>query len=131
MQQFTIGEIARRTGHRPSTLRYYESINLLPAPLRVSGQRRYHEDILDRLSFIQSAQRLGFSLTEIQQLLNTPAGCIPLSENWQAMARQKLKEINQFIQHAQDIRQQLELGLGCDCSTLDSCIECLTGLYQP
>jgi MerR family transcriptional regulator, redox-sensitive transcriptional activator SoxR len=43
MEELAIGEVARRAGIRPSALRYYESIGLLPAPTRVSGRRRYDE----------------------------------------------------------------------------------------
>jgi len=54
METLTISEVARRAGVRASAIRYYESIKLLPPPQRVSGRRRYSEDILRQLSFIGS-----------------------------------------------------------------------------
>ncbi len=41
MPDLTIGDVARRSGLRPSALRYYEEAGLLPAPARVNGRRRY------------------------------------------------------------------------------------------
>src|SRR5262249_46276624 len=99
MEELTISEVARQAGIRPSAIRYYESINLLPLPNRVSGRRRYDATILDRLAFIQVAQKLGFTLTEIQQLFHQQE-MDSLSENWQALARQKLAEVNTVIEHA-------------------------------
>jgi MerR family transcriptional regulator, redox-sensitive transcriptional activator SoxR len=129
MHDITIGEVARQTGLRTSTIRYYESLHLLSPLYRVSGQRRYEISVIERIAFIQSAQKLGFSLTEIQELLSTPTGCIPLSERWQALAQQKLREIDQLILHAQDIKHRLGQGLNCACSDLENCIECVTQIF--
>jgi len=52
----TIGEVAARAGVNPSHIRYYEDVGVLPEPERVSGQRRYDEAILQRLSVIARAE---------------------------------------------------------------------------
>ena len=65
MDELTISEVAHRSGVRATTIRYYESINVLPTPRRANGRRRYDAAILDRLAFIRVAQRLGFTLTEL------------------------------------------------------------------
>ncbi len=66
----TIGVLARRAGLRPSTLRYYEQEGLLqPASRSQSGYRLYAPEAIDTLRFIQRAQRLGFSLSDIRLLL--------------------------------------------------------------
>ena len=64
--ELTIGEVARRAGVASSTIRYYESIELLPEPIREHGQRRYDETVLGRLGFVGVAQSAGFSLDQIQ-----------------------------------------------------------------
>ncbi len=65
-----IGELAERIGVNPKTIRYYESIGLLPEPERLpSGYREYTDDDVDRLGFIRTAQRLGLSLSEISEIL--------------------------------------------------------------
>jgi MerR family transcriptional regulator, redox-sensitive transcriptional activator SoxR len=125
MEELTITQVARQAGVRPSTLRYYESINLLPPPPRVSGRRRYDPAILDRLSFIQIAQKLGFTLTEIQILFHNQEGISSLSASWQQLARQKLTEVEMLIQRSHQIKTLLLQGLDCTCSDLPDCIDCV------
>jgi DNA-binding transcriptional MerR regulator len=65
-----IGELADQAGVNPKTIRYYESIGLLPEPDRTpGGYRSYDADAAPRLVFIRSAQRLGLSLDEIREIL--------------------------------------------------------------
>lgn len=65
-----IGELAERSGIAAHTIRFYETKGLLPAADRSSnGYRRYNEQTLERLMLIQLCQRLGFNLTEIEQLM--------------------------------------------------------------
>ena len=67
----TIGNLAKRTGTKVQTIRYYEQIGLMPEPGRTEGgQRRYAEAELDRLSFIRHSRQLGFSLDVIRELLD-------------------------------------------------------------
>ena len=69
-QSITIGQLARRTGLRTSALRYYEEQGLLqPLARTAAGYRLYDANAEQRVRFIGRAQRLGFSLTDIQQLL--------------------------------------------------------------
>jgi MerR family redox-sensitive transcriptional activator SoxR len=125
MQELTIGEVARRSGVRATTIRYYESIKVLPEPQRANGRRRYDPAILDRLAFIHIAQRLGFTLAEIGLLFEQRESGAPLSERWQAMAREKLAEVERLIRHARDVRQTLLSGLRCGCPNLHDCIDCV------
>ena len=61
--------MARRTGVLATTIRFYESIGLLPSPHRLNGQRIYGTDILDRLALIRFGRKTGFSLKELKSLL--------------------------------------------------------------
>lgn len=125
MEELTISQVAQQAGIRPSTIRYYESIDILPNPRRVSGQRRYDSSIVERLEFIQVARKLGFSLTEIQVLLHNREEETPLAERWQALASQKLTEVDRLIQQATSIKQLLGQGLNCGCPNLLDCIQCI------
>ncbi len=127
MEQLTIGEVARRAGIRASAIRYYESINLLPAPERVSGQRRYDASILRRLAFIQVAQAAGFTVAEMQLLFqDLGAGAdTPMSQRWQTLAHHKLIQVDALINRAHGMRQLLEQGLRCGCTDLEDCINCV------
>lgn len=65
-----IGELAGELGLNARTIRYYESIGLLPEPERTGGNYRdYGKDDLERLRFIKAAQRLGLTLDEIREVL--------------------------------------------------------------
>jgi MerR family transcriptional regulator, redox-sensitive transcriptional activator SoxR len=63
MDELPMGEVARRAGLRPSALRYYERLGLLPSAARHNGQRRYTPAILGRLALIQLAQQVSRSST--------------------------------------------------------------------
>ena len=64
-----IGYLAKKTGTKVQTIRYYEQVGLMPEPGRTDGgQRRYGNAELDRLSFIRHARQLGFSLDAIREL---------------------------------------------------------------
>ena len=67
----TIGSLAKKTGTKVQTIRYYEQIGLMPEPGRTGGgQRRYGDAELDRLSFIRHSRQLGFPLDVIRELLD-------------------------------------------------------------
>lgn len=69
LYRISIGQLAAKAEINASTLRYYESIGLLPAAERKNGQRRYDERLLERINFIKIAQQTGFSIQEIIDLL--------------------------------------------------------------
>lgn len=65
-----VGEVASRAGVNLQTIRYYEREGLLPSPPRsASGYRTFPDNAVQRVRFIKRAQELGFSLTEIRELL--------------------------------------------------------------
>ena len=67
----TIGDLAKATGTKAVTIRYYESIGLLPAPERTAGNYRAYEPLhLERLRFIRRCRDLGFTLDHVRELLD-------------------------------------------------------------
>ena len=65
-----IGELADAVSVPAKTIRYYEAIGLLPTPLRhTNGYRSYDASAVDRLRFVKAAQAVGFTLTEIKEIL--------------------------------------------------------------
>lgn len=121
MQHYMIGEIARHAGVAASTIRYYERIGLLPPAQRVSGKRRYDETILQKLAVIRLAQQAGFTIAEIQMLLHDFPADIPPAARWQALAGDKIAEMDALIQQAQRKKSLLEATLHCQCVTLEAC----------
>ena len=91
MSSLSIGEVAAKVGVQPSTLRYYERAGVLPEPERVSGRRRYSQDVLKRLAIIQLAQQSGFTLAEIRTLFEGIGPDTSPSELWKALAETLLK----------------------------------------
>lgn len=74
MSAMTIGQLAKHSGVSRSTLRYYEEQGLLrPASRTAAGYRLYKQEASETLRFIQRAQRLGFSLNDIRQMLSAPS----------------------------------------------------------
>lgn len=121
MELQSIGQIAERSGVPASTIRYYEEIELLPPPRRVSGQRRYDDTVLQQLNLIRLAQQAGFTLAEIEVLLHDFPPGTPPSSRWQVMARQKLAELEQRLQTIHAMKALLEQTLDCQCATLEAC----------
>src|SRR6266581_1760776 len=101
MEELTIGEVAKRAGIRASAIRYYESVEVLPAPSRINGRRRYDSRVLERLAVIQIAQQAGFTVAEIRTLFNGFAAETPASARWEALAQQKLVEVDAVMRRAQ------------------------------
>jgi len=70
LKDFTIGELSRLTGVKIETIRYYETIGIMPNPPRnSSGYRVYATPHRERLSFIRRSRELGFSQPEVRKLL--------------------------------------------------------------
>ena len=122
----TIGEVARRAGVRASAIRYYEEAGLLEEPERVGSKRRYDEEVLRRLALIGGAKRAGFTLGEIRTLLHGfPAGT-GAAQRWQALASEKLVEVDEAIAQLRIARDLLQEALRCECGSLDECTQLLS-----
>ena len=125
MGSMSIGEVAQRAGVRPSTLRYYEGVGLLPSPERTNGRRRYDgevlREVLDRLTVVRVAQRAGFTISEIRTLLDGFSEDTPPSERWRVLAQDKLPEVDALVERALGMKDLLERGLRCECLRLEDC----------
>ncbi|MFO1151063.1 MAG: helix-turn-helix domain-containing protein [Alsobacter sp.] len=108
-KSFPIGEVARRTGVKVPTIRYYEGIGLLPAPPRTEGNRRvYHDRDLARLAFIRHARELGFEVDAIRTLLclqDHPEQSCAAAD---AIARARLAEVEQRITRLSALKAELQ-----------------------
>ena len=124
MDGMAIGEVARRSGVRPSALRYYESVGVLPAPERVNGRRRYEDGVLEMQAVVRFARRAGFSIAEIRTFLHGFPEKTPPSERWRWLAREKLPEVEALIERALGTKRLLERGLACECARMEDCVAC-------
>jgi Cu(I)-responsive transcriptional regulator len=106
---FSIGELARRTGCKVQTIRYYEQAGLMPKPRRTRGaQRRYRRRDLERLGFIRHARELGFGLDAIRDLLTLADEPERSCEEADAIARAHLASIESRIARLQALKQEME-----------------------
>jgi MerR family transcriptional regulator, redox-sensitive transcriptional activator SoxR len=128
MPQLTISEVARQIRLRPSAIRYYERIGLLPRAERLSGQRRYDASVLYRLAIIQRARQLGFSLSEIRHLFFGFRDVTRPPARWRQLSQRKLAELDQLMDGIKAVRSLLrKLMTKCHCDTLDQCGK---GIFQ-
>jgi MerR family transcriptional regulator, redox-sensitive transcriptional activator SoxR len=124
----TIGALARQAGLRPSAVRYYERLGLLPAPLRRSGRRDYDPDAIARLAVVQFALSTGFTLRDTRQLVRGFSPAVAASARWRTLASTKIDEIDALITRAKTMKALLErISANCTCDTL---VECGRGLAR-
>jgi MerR family transcriptional regulator, redox-sensitive transcriptional activator SoxR len=118
----TIGELARLAGKRPSSIRYYEQIGVLPLPPRVGGQRRYDAGTVRTLAVIDTAQRAGLTLDEIKALLSASPDDKSAIGKLREVAVRKLPEIVALLERTEIVRSWLESAARCECPSLGECL---------
>jgi Cu(I)-responsive transcriptional regulator len=105
----TIGDLARATGTKVETIRYYERVGLLPAPARTGGNyRAYAARHLGRLSFIRRARDLGFTIKQVRDLLGLSDQRDRPCEAVDAIAREHLADVDRKIADLTALRQELD-----------------------
>lgn len=108
-QLLKIGELAKQTGVAVGTLRYYESLGLLEPALRSSsGYRYYTADAARQVQFIKKAQRLNFSLQEIQQILVSRRQGMAVCPLVQDLLSHKIDLLEEQIQQMSAFKAELE-----------------------
>jgi Hg(II)-responsive transcriptional regulator len=101
-------EVAAQAQVNTQTLRYYERRGLLPAPKRTSsGYRAYTADSVRVVRFVKRAQQLGFTLTDIEELLHLADGGPVSCEEAKTMARARIADLQQRITQLIDMRDAL------------------------
>lgn len=121
--QLMIGDMARATGTKVNTIRFYEQIGLMrPAARTESGRRIYDQEDLKRLRFIRRARKLGFETGEIRSLLaisdRPEAPCATVSE----IAQKHMGEIKEKISELKLLHDQIERMAGaCSDGSVSEC----------
>jgi Hg(II)-responsive transcriptional regulator len=109
MKSLKIGEVAKQTGIGIETIRYYERKGLLDEPeRRPSGYRQYGDTVVARLRFIRRSKELGFTLSEINELLNlwfdTKTKCCDVRQK----AQRKIEEIEDKVKMLNGMKRSLK-----------------------
>jgi Predicted transcriptional regulators len=103
-----IGEVAEQAAVTTKTIRYYESIGILPTPDRTpSGYRAYDATTLERLRFIRDAQATGLSLIEIKSILELKGQGERSCEHTRSLIHRQIDDIDVQIQRLEHARREL------------------------
>ena len=109
MRATTIGGLAKASGVKVTTIRYYESIGLIDPPDRSDGgQRLYEKNAIERMNFIRHARDLGFSLDAVRELIalssNRERSCAEIDE----IARRHAADIRHRIKRLKALEREME-----------------------
>lgn len=126
----TIGRLAKQTHVNVETIRYYQRVGLIQEPERpLEGFRVYPQEYISRVNFIKRAQELGFSLKEIQDLLDLGDGNC---KEVQHLAEQKLEQIETRLSDLKSIKNALaDLVNQCNANTENPCCALIDALNKP
>ena len=116
------GEVAAAAGVNQQTLRYYERRGLIEEPRRsLGGHRVYPPDAVVTIRVIKAAQRLGFTLDEIAELIDTGRHHAHADHDLHARAAVKVAEVEERIADLVVIRDTLRSALDAGCHDLQTC----------
>ncbi|GHF07044.1 redox-sensitive transcriptional activator SoxR [Aliiroseovarius zhejiangensis] len=125
--EISIGTLAKRTGLAVSAIRYYETQGLVAPERNAGGQRRFLRSDIRRLSFVMIAQKFGFTLDRIRDLLGRlPQSRTPTAKDWAGISQDFRAELDEQIAALTRLRDKLDGCIGCGCLSLDRC-----ALYNP
>ena len=123
----SIGDLAARTGLSVSAIRFYETRGLVTPDRNQGGQRRFERSDIRRLSFVMVAQKMGFTIDQIAELLSQlPAGRTPTQADWTRISQQFRTTLDERIAMLTRLRDRLDGCIGCGCLSLKKC-----KLYNP
>jgi Cu(I)-responsive transcriptional regulator len=107
-ETFTIGKVAQMSGVPAKTIRYYESVGLLPTAKRApNGYRRYDQRAVEVLRFVNRARSLGFSMKDVESLLELWANKERASREVRAIATEHIASIERKIAELETMRTTL------------------------
>lgn len=117
-----IGQLAERSATSVSALRFYEQNGLISSERTAGNQRRYRRDVLRRIAFIRTSQRVGISLAEIRTALDSlPDGRPPTRADWVRISAGWRGELDARIADLEHLRSELDACIGCGCLSLTTC----------
>lgn len=109
MRTMAIGDLSRRTGVKPTTIRWYENEGWMPRPTRTeAGRRTYGEEHVRRLGFLRHARELGFSMGDVRSLLNLSERPGTDCQEVHAIATAHIDEIDGRVRRLLALRSELQ-----------------------
>lgn len=117
-----IGAAAEALGIATSAIRFYERKGLIQPIGRVSGRRELDDQTITTLRFLKLAQSVGFTLSEVGQLLEIGFGNARHDKDWLTFLQSKRGAVKNQIQNLQRMDMMLKKFESCTCPTLDDCM---------
>lgn len=122
--QFTIGVLSKHAGVSKDTLRYYEKLGLIPPAIRSHNRYRvYSKNILKTLQLIKHAKQVGFTLSEIKQLLSLKENSTTVCVTVKNQIEEKIKEVENNIRELNTAKKELGILLS-QCENPNNASKC-------
>jgi len=127
MSEISIGAFSHRAGLPVSTSRFYDDNGVIQLNRNGGGHRRFERAQIRRVSFVIAAQKFGYTLPQIKELLDSlPNERTPTAEDWEQLSEKFRESLDAKIEKLQKLRDTLSDCIGCGCLSLKSC-----GRYYP
>ena len=110
-----IGDLSAATGVAVSALRHYDELGVITPAERFGGKRRFSSDAVGRVNFVRRAQRFGFSLNEIRDILDDTSG------QARQLAADKIDELRAKQVELAEMIDLLEEMMACGCQVVAEC----------
>ena len=119
---FTIGELAEKASVNVETIRFYERKKILNKPSKDLSRRKYTDEFVDQVLFVKQAQKVGFTLLEIKELMDLKLlpnkGCSAVKKKTAI----KITEVSQKIKNLKEMLKLLkQFESKCDGNELEKC----------
>ena len=120
--KLSVGKVAARADVAVSTLHFYESKGLIRSWRNNGNQRRYKKDVLRRIAIIKAGQKMGITLAEIKDTLDTlPEARTPNKADWTRLSTAWPAKSDEKIAYMQRLRTLVDGCIGCGCLSMKSC----------
>lgn len=118
----TVGEVARRSGVRVSTIHFYERKGLIRSWRNDGNQRRFPREVLRQLAVIKVAQRAGVPLAKVREALSElPMDRAPTRQDWMRLSARWRDDLEERIHRLTKLRDELDGCIGCGCLSTSFC----------
>lgn len=121
--EWSVGQVAERTGLPISTLHFYEREGLIFSARNAGNQRRFSRDTLRRVAFIRASQRVGIPLSVIRDALDgLPRQRTPRKADWAKLSERWHGRLAEQIDQLVRLRDDLTTCIGCGCLSFKRCL---------
>ncbi len=111
-----IGEVARAAGVSPSAIRYYETVGIMPPPMRRNGRRYYEAQAVDDLMILRFYRTAGIPIRGLASIVKHRPGTTARRDVWVDVLNARIGDLDSWIKNAERTRALLEQSIECRCN---------------